>query len=137
MQPNLLLIYPMFAMVVLTFAVGLLSLKNRIAAVKQGLPARYFKTFTDSVPPEAVVKTDRHFVNLFEVPVLFYAGCLVAMILPLTGLLVQVWAWFFVVARIGHAFIHVGSNRLYPRMSAYLFGCAAVIALWVQIILSI
>jgi len=136
-NPNLQLIYPMFAMVMLTFGVGLVVLKNRIAAVKGGMPIKHFKTYTEGQAPESMVKADRHFVNLFEVPLLFYVGCLVAMMMPLQGIMVQVWAWLFVAMRILHAYIHIGPNKLRARMTCFWMGCAAVVALWIQIVISI
>lgn len=137
MQPNLQLIYPMFAMVLLTFGVALVSYRERVKAVKQGMTARHFKTYSEGTAPEAMVKADRHFVNLFEMPVLFYAGCIVAMIVPLVGLPVLATAWFFVAARLAHAYLHIGPNKLLPRMSVFMVSCLAVLVLWIQIVIAI
>jgi hypothetical protein len=137
MKPNLQLIYPMFALVLLTFCVMLLSFRQRVNAVKKGMSARYFKTYTEGTAPESLIKTDRHFINLFEVPVLFYAGCLAAMMVPVTGPVVLATAWLFVAARVVHAYIHIGPNKIFPRMSIHMVACATVLALWIQIVIAI
>lgn len=128
------MIYPMFAMVLLTFGVSLLMLRSRVHAIRSGqMDFRYFKTFSAGEPSQEVLKTGRHFMNLFEVPVLFYAGCLAALQISFTGFWPQFWAWLFVGARLAHAIIHLGPNKLLPRMSAFIIGFGAVLALWIHL----
>ena len=135
---NIYLIYPMFVMVLLTVVVMLTMLMSRIAAVRSGkLSVRYFKTYNFGEPPEQVIKSGRHFSNLFELPVLFYAGCLAAMILPMNDRWTLAWAWLFVLARLIHAAIHLGSNKLSPRMMSYALGWIAVLALWIDIVVAV
>lgn len=125
------LIFPMFAMVVLTAVVLVFTFLTRVRAVRSGqVDFRYFKTFSVGEPTEAVLKTGRHFSNLFEVPVLFYSGCIVAMQMGATGFWPVLWAWVFVAARVVHAWIHIGSNKIYPRMGAFALGSFAAVALW-------
>ncbi|MDY0207662.1 MAG: hypothetical protein RBR82_13730 [Pseudomonas sp.] len=67
------IIYPMFALVVLTFVIGFSMGISRLISVKKGLvDRRYFQLFTGSAP-DSIVKLGRNFSNLLEVPVLFYA----------------------------------------------------------------
>lgn len=135
---NVYLVYPMFAMVLLTALVMISMFVTRVSAIKSGkMNVRYFKTYDMGDQTEAVAKSSRHFVNLFELPVLFYVGCLVAMILPINDKGVLFWAWFFVLARVVHAYIHIGPNKLIPRMSAYAVGWVAVLALWIDIIVAV
>src|SRR5579863_9828513 len=112
----------MFAMVVLTATVFAILLRSRVAAVRQGLvSAAYFRIYQGAVEPESSAKPARHFANLFETPVLFYVVCLAAMIIQFTGAAMQILAWIYVAARIAHAYIHLGGNRLRHRMRAYFF----------------
>ncbi len=137
MNPNLQLVYPMFAMVVLTYVVAGVMLRNRIQAVREGFDVRYFKTYNHGQPPEQVLRVDRHFTNLFELPVLFYVGCLAAMLVPLAGFWINFWAWLFVFARVLHALIHIRTNKIPHRMKAFGLGAVAVLGLWIEIVLSI
>ena len=75
------LLFPMLAMVLLTFGVAVVLFRARKRSVREGhTPVSYFRTFQGSQEPEFLAKSTRHFVNLFEVPTLFYAGCLTAMV---------------------------------------------------------
>jgi hypothetical protein len=115
------LVYPMLALVLLTFGVLIALFRSRVRMVREGLaPVSYFRTFQGSVvEPEFTVKPQRHFANLFEAPTLFYAACLAAMVTGLTGTLVVVLAWLYVALRYVHAWIHLGGNRVRYRMRAY------------------
>lgn len=141
MPINTHLIYPMFALVLLSTFVLVRMFLSRVHAVRSGLmDARYFKTFSQNAPnvlPDSVVKTQNHYSNLFENPTLFYAGCVTAMVVPVHGYVILFWAWFFVLARLIHAFIHIGHNRLQPRMLAFGLSWIALLGLWFTIIIKL
>jgi len=129
------LIYPMFALVLLTMAVLATLFRRRIRAVRDGtVSMRYFGIYQGQGEPEDSAKAARHFSNLFEAPTLFYAGCLAAMITHDAGLAVQVLAWVYVAARIIHAIIHLGGNRIGQRVRIYFVGWLALAALWIQVV---
>ena len=129
------LVYPMLAMVLLTFAVLVVLFRSRVRMVREGLaPVSYFRTFQGSVEmPEYSAKPNRHFANLFEAPTLFYAGCLAAMVAGVTGAWVVGLAWGYVAMRYLHAFIHLGGNRVRHRMRAYFVSWICLLALWVTV----
>lgn len=132
------LIYPMYALVLLTSVVLVVSFRARVNAVKSGrIDFKYFGTFEGGTPTEDMIKTSRHFSNLFETPILFYAGCLSAMVAGVQGPLVQFFAWGYVGARIAHAYIHIGHNRIRPRMLSYSMGWLMLHGLWICIIVGI
>jgi hypothetical protein len=129
------LIYPMFALVLLTIIVLATLFRRRVRAVREGtVPMRYFGIFQGAVEPEATAKAARHFSNLFEAPTLFYAGCLAAMVTRDAGMAVQVLAWIYVAARVAHAIIHLGGNRIGHRVRAYFVGWLALAGLWIQLV---
>lgn len=98
------MLYPLFAMVVLTFVVMLITVRTRIAAVRAGeMKASYFQTMSGSEASEAVAKTTRQFNNLFETPTLLYAAGAVYLALGLESSLTVTLAWLFVLARVAHA----------------------------------
>ena len=132
------LVYPMFAMVVLTFGVLVALFRSRAGFVRDGtLSAAYFKTYQKGVEPEASAKLARHFTNLFEAPVLFYAACLAAMVVGQTSLFVNVLAWLYVALRCAHAFIHTGANTLNHRIAAYFSSWAVLILMWASIAMAV
>jgi hypothetical protein len=128
-------IYPMFAMVVLTALVLATLFRSRVGAVRQGLvSAAYYRIYQGAVEPESSAKPARHFANLFEAPVLFYVVCLAAMIMQFTGAAMQALAWIYVAARIVHAYIHLGGNRLRPRIRAYFFSWGVLLMMWIYLL---
>lgn len=132
------MIYPMYAMVLLTFLIAVCLLANRVRDIRGGrIKIKYFRTLSgEGDPSEGHQKAARQFINLFEVPVLFYAGCLTAMITQMTGTTAVALAWGFVAARALQAAIHLTYNNVKHRMVAYFTGFGCVLALWTLIAIS-
>ena len=132
------LVFPMLTMVFLTFAVAVMLFRARIRSVREGHTAvSYFRVFQGSPEPEFLAKPTRHYINLFETPVLFYAGCLAAMAVGATGP-VAVWlAWAYVAVRLVHAWIHIGSNRVRYRLRVFALSWVCLLALWISIAVAV
>ncbi len=132
---DFILVYPMFAMVVLTGVVLVILFRSRVAAVRgKKVGIDYFRIYQGEVEPEESAKPSRHLANLFEAPVLFYAACITAMVVHDNGLVTETLAWLYVAARVLHAWIHLGRNRLRHRMRAYFAGLLVLAALWVHLV---
>jgi hypothetical protein len=128
------LVYPMFALVLLTFGVGAVLFRARVRSVREGhTTVSYFRVFQGSAEPEYLAKPTRHFANLFETPTLFYAGCLAAMVTGVTGVLVVALAWAYVATRLVHAGIHLRGNRVRYRFRVYLASWICLLALWIDV----
>lgn len=134
---NVLLVYPMCAMVFLTVVVLGVMFRRRVNAVRTGqVKMAHFKTFSVGEAPDDVLKASRHFTNLFEVPVLFYVACVVGMILPVQSTLFLTLAWLFVVARVVHAAIHLTRNKVLHRMSAFFSSVVLMVLMWITILVT-
>ena len=128
----------MFAMVLLTALVLATLFRARVGAVRQGVvSAAFFRIYQGELEPESSAKLTRHFSNLFEVPVLFYVVCLAAMITQITGAAMQALAWTYVAARVTHAYVHLGANRIRHRLRAYFFSCFVLLAMWIYLVASV
>ena len=93
---------------------------------------RYFQTATVDQPAEKVERPARAYANLLELPVLFYAVCLL-MLTTGTFDSVQVsLAWIFVAARYAHALIHIGFNYVPLRFTAFLAGATTLAVIWTR-----
>jgi hypothetical protein len=135
---NYLLVYPMFAMVLLTATVLVIMFRSRVRAVREkALASAYFRTFQGGTEPEYVTKPSRHFINLFEAPTLFYAGCLAAIATQTSGPVVVALAWAYVAIRVAHAWIHIGRNRLRHRIPVYGASWVVLLALWLVIVVRV
>jgi hypothetical protein len=132
------LTYPMFAMVVLTTVILVILFRSRMRAVRERkVTMGYFKIYQGQVEPEYAAKPARQFSNLFEVPTLFYAACLTAMITQQSGQAIQVLAWVYVAARVIHAGIHLGSNKIQLRITAYFIGWLALLVMWIYLVVGV
>jgi hypothetical protein len=133
------LLFPMLALVLLTFGVAVVLFRARKRSVREGhTPVSYFRTFSGSPElPEFLAKPTRHFANLFETPILFYAGCLAAMVVGVTDAVTVSLACGFVAARLVHAWIHLGNNRIRHRLPAYFASWILLLALWIYVSLAV
>ena len=130
------LIYPMFAMVVMTFIVLIQLFRTRTRSVTSGaVKASFYKTFQGDAEPEAAQKLTRHFANLFEAPTLYYVACLAGLTMHVTDLAFLIMAWAYVLARLIHAYIHIGKNKIYPRIYAYFSSWLVLLAMWTYLAL--
>lgn len=130
------LIYPMFAMVLLTTVVGFSTAYVRITSAYSGqVDPRYFKLMSKYEVPDRVAKFGRNFDNLFEVPVLFYVACLVAMTLQLSNPVLLMLAWIFFILRITHTVIHLTYNNPLHRFFPFALSSICVVAMWIDILL--
>jgi hypothetical protein len=130
--------WPVIAMVALTISVGtrLAWLRVTGSLKKPGDP-KYYNALRKDQAPAATTNTSDHFKNLFEVPVLFYAVCIISY---LTGN-VDYWqvylAWAFAGFRLLHSTIHVTYNNVLHRFGAFVLSFCALIAMWIRLAIAL
>jgi hypothetical protein len=83
------------------------------------------------------VQAADNFRNLFEVPVMFYALCAVALATHHTPGWLATGAWVFVALRVVHSIIHCSYNTVMHRLTAFLAGFGWLVAMWVAFVLSL
>jgi hypothetical protein len=127
------LIQPVVALVVLTAIVALMMVVYRNVALIRGMAsARYFQTFTADKPAEWVERPTRTYMNLLELPVLFYVVCLLMLTTGSFDSVQVSLAWVFVMTRYVHAFIYIGFNYVPLRFAAFLTGVIALAVIWTR-----
>ena len=132
------LVYPMFAMVLLTASTLVRLFVSRLGSVRAGaVNPRFFQIYQGASEPEASAKLARHFVNLFEAPTLFYVACLAAIATGQSGTGLVALAWLYVGVRCLHTIIHTGANVLNYRIAAYFTSWAVLLALWTRVVLGV
>lgn len=127
-------LFPIFAMVALTFGVGILMKIGRVRAVRQGLDPAFFKQNRGGRLPDFLVQVTQNYDNLFEMPVLFYTALLLAYVTHLAGLSLLVLAWAFVLMRVVHTAIHIHSNNLRWRANVFMLSTYILAALWLWLL---
>lgn len=125
-------IFPVFAMALLTFLVSPLLLRTRFRSVRNGfVQVEYYEVFQGGTPPADVLQTTRHWSNLYEAPVLFYVVCLLILAAGIESALLGALAWVYVIFRVLHSFVHLTYNRVLHRMILFLASQAVLIVMWI------
>ena len=75
--------------------------------------------------------------NQFEMPLLFIAAVILAIVIRQAGTLFVLIEWLFVIARIGHAVVHTTSNNLTLRGPLFLASAVATALLWLILALGV
>jgi hypothetical protein len=127
------LIQPVVALVVLTAIVGLLMVVYRnVALIRGTATGRYFRTYTADMPAEWIERPARTYMNLLELPVLFYVVCLLMLATGKFDAVQVSLAWVFVMTRYVHAFIYIGFNYVPLRFVAFLTGVITLAVIWAR-----
>lgn len=125
------ILWPAFAMFALTACVVVRLGMQRAAALKTGrVNLGFYRLYRDGKEPEDIAATARHFINLFEAPVLFYAGVIIAHVTGQTGAVLVALAWGYVAARCVHTYIHLGPNDVLWRFRVYGVSWLLLAAFW-------
>lgn len=123
-------LWPMIAHAALVFFLYWLLSRKRYLAVRAGsAEAGHFRESREE-PPESLA-VHNNLKNQFELPVLFYAACLVLYVKTADNGGTVALAWIFVLSRYAHSYVHLTSNRLRYRRPIFMAGFFAVMAMWV------
>ncbi len=125
------ILQPIFALASWTGLVLLLIPLVRIRAVRRGqVVANDFKAGESASVPVAVSIPNRNYMNLLEVPVLFYVVCLLLYTTAGSSPAVVLLAWSYVVLRIVHSAVHLTYNKVTHRLTAFGASNLVLILLW-------
>lgn len=127
------LLWPMTVVAALTLVSALRLLTLRMRAIRsKTVNIAFYKTYRDGAEPEQTAAAARHYTNLFETPVLFYVGCLVAGLLGPASSLTLFSAWAFTAFRIVQSAIHLTNNTVKWRAYAFFASFPFLLLLWVS-----
>jgi len=130
---NLNIIYPLFALAAWTFVVLLLIPFVRVRSVRRReVGPNDFKYGESPAVPPSVSIPNRNYMNLLELPMLFYVVGMVLYVTAGTSRLAVVVAWVYVALRVIHSLIHLSYNRVIHRLSVFALSNAALVSLWVM-----
>lgn len=133
---NTALLAPMTAMVCLTFVVWLYMYVHRLASIVRLEidPQSLNDPSTKRRLSDHAVWASDNLKNLFELPVLFYAGCLAVLALGWTDSSYLWLAWFFVTGRTLHSAVQCFWNRVPARFVIYQLSCLPLWVFWGRIV---
>ena len=119
-----------FVQVALTFALMLSMAVMRRRALASGAVRPQDVVLDTQAWPEQSKKFANAFRNQFELPILFYVLCILAIITRQADTVFVVLAWIFVLLRLAHAWIFVTYNRLEHRGLVFAVGCLVLMVMW-------
>ncbi len=125
------ILFPVFLLVALNFAVAIWLLKCRYRAVAEGLNPLYFKANRGAKIPRHMEQAQQHYENLYEMPVLFYALVAMALAAGAVDTTLIILAWGYTLSRFLHSAIHLGSNHILKRRNAFLLSFAFLALMWI------
>lgn len=125
--------YPVFAQVLLTFILLTNMAVKRMRALKDGEVKISDIALREPNWPGHVTQASNNFLNQFELPLLFYVACIFAFMLQKVSGIFLLLACGFVVARIGHSYVHVTSNYVPKRAYIYFVGALVLFAMWITL----
>ena len=120
------ILLPVFALVALTFSLLFLTGYSRVASVRRGETKVRDIALGQLNWPEHITKIGNSYNSQFQLPVLFYVVVILAYASRAADLLFVILSWVFVATRLGHAYIHVTSNRVGRRFNAFAAGFAVL-----------
>jgi len=132
------ILYPMFGLVGLTFVVLLQIPITRFRAAFAGrVTPNDFRLGESSDVPEGVRLPNRNYMNLLELPILFYVACLALYVTERADAGMCTLAWVYVGMRALHSLIHLTYNNVIHRLSVFALSNFVLATLWIRFFLSL
>ena len=130
------ILLPIVALAALTFMVLSVLGVFRILGIASGRYAKAYYSFFDQADngePRFVRLVARNYHNLLELPILFYAGCLMAYAAELVSQSLVSIAWLYVALRVVHTVVHVTYNRVWHRITIFVVGTLVLMVFWLAL----
>ena len=123
---------PVLALVALTVVVLLFTAGKRFRAVGAGhIGPNDFALGESANVPADVSLGNRNYMNLLELPVLFYVVCLCLYVTGQVDSLAANLAWAYVVLRAIHSVVHLAYNNVIHRLGVFAISNVVLTVLWV------
>ena len=132
------IVTPMCAYTLLLFAIWALLGYVRVSGGLRGtISAQYIRVGEGARPAGKIVDIHHHFGNQFEIPVLFYLGCIVALVTESVDRASVTLAWSFVGLRVVHTAIVLVKNNPRIRVGPYVLSTFAVWGIWANLFIQV
>jgi hypothetical protein len=128
---------PLFVQVVLTFVLLFWVGALRVRAVQNGIVNGRDVALREPNWPPHIRQIGNAYESQLELPLLLYVVTILAWITKQADLLFVALAWVFVALRVVHAVIHVTTNNLAQRASAFILGAIVLALIWTIFILRV
>jgi hypothetical protein len=127
-------LYPIFALFVLTAFSTVRLAALRLGAVKSGtVNPKFYRDYQGFEEPSHLRVASRHVINLYEAPVLFYAISIIAYVTHSGGFAIVAMAWTYVLLRYLHSYVHLTSNNVLLRFRLFALSQVVLVAIWITV----
>jgi len=126
------ILWPMFGLALWTSLVLMLIPLARVrAALRRDVVVDDFRYGESAAVPAAVSIPNRNYMNLLELPTLFYVVCLLLYITGGASTLATTLTWTYVALRVVHSLVHLTYNRVIHRLALFAASDVVLAVLWV------
>jgi len=130
LNPKLIFL-PVLALVLWTFIVLLILPFRRFALIRSGqVGINDFKLQETERVAEVAVQVNRNYMNLLEMPVLFYLACVLLYLLDGVTNLSLILAWSYLGLRVVHSLIHLTYNKVFHRFLVFAGSNVVLLGMW-------
>ncbi|QIL83662.1 hypothetical protein G7047_03180 [Diaphorobacter sp. HDW4A] len=120
------ILWPLFALAAWTMCMALnLAFRRVRATLRDEADIAQFAYGESGPLPEAIILANRNYMNLLELPMLFYVVCVMIYVTGVQSTWLVTLAWAYVVLRVLHTFVHLSYNDVLHRFA--LFAASNVI----------
>lgn len=131
------LLYPAFVQVLITLFLCLWMGRLRLGEIRKGdVKAKEVAERTANWS-DKTRRVELSFYNQFQVPMLFFAGCLFAILTGQADYITALFAWLFILLRLIQIYAHTVTNDIKMRFRAFVGGLFAVFAIWIYMIFKV
>jgi hypothetical protein len=135
---NYSILWPVFALAFWTLAVmGWVAIARIRAGFKGQIRNRDFTLGEAPTVPQWVQLANRNYMNLLEVPILFYVVCLMIYVTAMPGQTAILLAWAFVAMRVVHSLIHLSYNKISHRFLSFALSNFLLLGMWVLTLITL
>jgi hypothetical protein len=128
---------PLFVQVILTLVLFCWMAYHRVTSIRSGVVHPRDVALRQPNWPPRVLQIANAAHNQLELPLLFYVLTILSIMTRHADILFVVLSWVFVLSRLGHAYIHVTSNRVPRRGGVFGIGLLVLIIMWLIFIVRI
>jgi len=132
-----LLFWPVLAQITITLFTFLRLGVEKKKALASGNVDTTKTALDNDAWPDHVLRVSNNMRNQFQVPLLFYVLCFMFITLGAVSMAVLSLAWAFVISRLIHACIHMGSNYVPARFAVFSTGFALILLMTVLAVLAL
>lgn len=133
-----LMMLALLALVLWTLGLSFFMGYRRFTSVRSGaMPGAYYRLYQGGEEPADLRKLTRHYINLHESPVLFYALVLAIFVAGRADATFAGLAWAYVAIRILHCLIHTGRNKVFHRFLVFGSGLLVLSAIAIRFAVSL